>query len=499
MHRFIIFLSTALFNILPAQPIYFGPDIVVDTTTQDLVEQAYPAMDIDANGNLGIVWTEELTPLPNTSRYYITSILSSDGGQSFHSKAFVETDPMPIFDYRNRTRVIYDNFGNPVVGWGNYSFENWGGWINLTKSLNGGISYPGPYYTAYSRERGYDFCFDEDNNFYFCWIDDWEGTIEFIKSTDGGITFDTARTVVDVFNMGWNPEGGPISLLLNSSNTIHIFWSTLSPRRRIWLSKSFDGGETFLTPDTIIDFQHQQNVSDVVVIDDEFYLIFWGFISPTNQNIYFSYSTNNGQNFSLPQIIGDWPIGKIHHNPLTGLLIMVGSKVYRSLDLGQTFPDTAIIQADPGYSVGAHSINSDQSGNVYAIGIRSKANTPGKRHIMLKKTDLLVGIPSESSPAIPAFITLKQNYPNPFNSSTFIEYQFSKQANVKLSIIDVTGKEIYRIERKNTPPGNHSFYWDGRTQYGNPAASGVYFYTLRVSDPGQTSQGRVTKKMLLIR
>jgi len=406
---------------------------------------------------------------------------------------------MPIFDYRNRTRVIYDNFGNPVVGWGNYSFENWGGWINLTKSLNGGISYPGPYYTAYSRERGYDFCFDEDNNFYFCWIDDWERTIEFIKSTDGGITFDTARTVVDASNMGWNLEGGPISILLNSSNTIHIFWSTLSPRRRIWLSKSFDGGETFLTPDTIINFQHLQLGHDVVIVNDEFYLLFRGFISQTNNHLYFSYSTNNGQSFSNPQLIGGTELYYIHYNPLTGLLIRDGSKVYRSLDLGQTFPDTAIIQPDPGYSGGAYSINSDQSGNVYAIGIRSKANTPGKRHIMLKKTDLLVGIPSESSPAIPVHITLKQNYPNPFNSSTLIEYHLPNQANIKLAIFDVTGKEVCRFERGNAPPGNHSFYWDGRTQQGNPVASGLYFYTLRVSVPGQTSQGSLTKKMLLIR
>lgn len=503
MHRFVIFLLTVLFNILTAQPIYFGPDIVVDTTTQDLLDQGFPAMDIDSNGNLCIVWTEELTPLPNTSRYYISSILSSDGGQSFHNKTFVETDPLPIpspADLRGYTGVIYDNNGHPIVTWLDISYELLNSWVNLTKSLDGGASYPEPYFQDLCMDGTYDFYFDENNNFYFVWYDGWSGKIKFVKSTDGGLTFDSVKTVVNEFIWGWTVSSFlPPSLVLDSGGNIYVFFTSFSPQQKIWLSKSLDGGQTFLEPDTILNFQPQQKRPAVVVVNNEFYMVFSGFINLPNSYLYFSYSTNNGHNFSDPQLLGENKPYNIHYNPLTGLLILHGSKVYRSLDLGQTFPDTAIIQPDPGYSVGAHSINSDQSGNVYAIGIRRKANTPGKRHIMLKKTDLLIGIPSESSPTIPVHITLEQNYPNPFNSSTLIEYQLPGQANVKLAIFDVTGKEIYGFDRVNTPPGNYSFYWNGRTQQGNPAASGVYFYTLRVSTPGQTSQGSLTKKMLLIR
>lgn len=43
---------------------------------------------------------------------------------------------------------------------------------------------------------------------------------------------------------------------------------------------------------------------------------------------------------------------------------------------------------------------------------------------------------------LPEKYILEQNYPNPFNSETVIKFSISKKENVKLSVFDITGKEL---------------------------------------------------------
>ena len=79
------------------------------------------------------------------------------------------------------------------------------------------------------------------------------------------------------------------------------------------------------------------------------------------------------------------------------------------------------------------------------------------------------------------------NFPNPFNPETWIPYQLSKDAEVIITIYAVDGRGIRRLVLGHQPAGiyqsrSRAAYWDGRNEFGEPVASGVYFYTLTAGD-----------------
>ncbi len=86
---------------------------------------------------------------------------------------------------------------------------------------------------------------------------------------------------------------------------------------------------------------------------------------------------------------------------------------------------------------------------------------------------------------------LLQNYPNPFNPETWIPYQLSTDSEVVLSIYDSTGEPVRRFDLGYQHVGTYStrqkaVYWDGRNEFGETVASGVYFYHLATGDYAAT-------------
>jgi hypothetical protein len=82
---------------------------------------------------------------------------------------------------------------------------------------------------------------------------------------------------------------------------------------------------------------------------------------------------------------------------------------------------------------------------------------------------------------------LMQNFPNPFNPETWIPFALNNDGEVKVSIYDSVGRLVRELNlgQKNagiyvTP--NNAAYWDGKDQFGIPAASGVYFYRIQAGD-----------------
>ena len=100
------------------------------------------------------------------------------------------------------------------------------------------------------------------------------------------------------------------------------------------------------------------------------------------------------------------------------------------------------------------------------------------------------------SPAISVENTLLANYPNPFNPETWIPYQLSESADVSMSIYAVDGHLVRRLDLGHQVAGvyrsrSRAAYWDGRNEFGERIASGLYFYTLTAGD------FTATRKMLI--
>jgi len=78
-------------------------------------------------------------------------------------------------------------------------------------------------------------------------------------------------------------------------------------------------------------------------------------------------------------------------------------------------------------------------------------------------------------------------YPNPFTSSANINYAVPESSKVRLSIYDVTGKEVKLLVNKNQQPGNYQIKWNGDDDKGNHL-SGVYFIKLNTGNISSTNE-----------
>jgi hypothetical protein len=103
---------------------------------------------------------------------------------------------------------------------------------------------------------------------------------------------------------------------------------------------------------------------------------------------------------------------------------------------------------------------------------------------------LLVGSSSfvkENQQAItPESVKLLANYPNPFRTGTTIEYALPKDADVRLAVYDVLGRQVAVLEEGRRESGFHRVRWDVGDQ---ALSSGVYFYRLRAGE--KTKSGRM--------
>jgi hypothetical protein len=95
--------------------------------------------------------------------------------------------------------------------------------------------------------------------------------------------------------------------------------------------------------------------------------------------------------------------------------------------------------------------------------------------------------------SLPSDYTLSQNYPNPFNPSTTIGFTLPRQSYVSLVLFDILGRRVRQLVNDQLSAGKHEVTWDGRSETGQVAASGVYLYRL---EAGEFSSER---KMILLK
>ena len=93
---------------------------------------------------------------------------------------------------------------------------------------------------------------------------------------------------------------------------------------------------------------------------------------------------------------------------------------------------------------------------------------------------------------------LLPNYPNPFNPETWIPYHLANPSNVQITIYDTRGTVVRQLDLGHQREGyytnrSRAAYWDGRNDFGERVASGIYFYQL------QTDNMSLLRKMLILK
>ncbi len=86
------------------------------------------------------------------------------------------------------------------------------------------------------------------------------------------------------------------------------------------------------------------------------------------------------------------------------------------------------------------------------------------------------------------FFVQHQNYPNPFNPTTVISYSVPTSCQVRLTVLDILGREIVTLVDEQKFAGTYEVQFNASN-----LPSGIYFYRLTV---GTFSN---TKKMALVK
>ena len=94
---------------------------------------------------------------------------------------------------------------------------------------------------------------------------------------------------------------------------------------------------------------------------------------------------------------------------------------------------------------------------------------------------------------LPTKVKLNQYYPNPFNPITKISYEMPSDGFVKVSIIDMMGREVKTLVKSSQVSGMRSVTWNATDNNDQPVSAGVYLYKI------QTRGITKTRKMVFLK
>lgn len=243
-----------------------------------------------------------------------------------------------------------------------------------------------------------------------------------------------------------------------------------------------NAGETFTTTITISDMNAEQNnphkgAIAILVPDD------WSFISGT-------YNTPMGfgdmeLDTSVPPVWGNVdtiitkPTGMKWINLLSDQGYLHNANVVYeatiNLQVGQKGGDFPI-----GYLVTVNTIDmlkflNDQDYDQPLSGADTSMNHIVKVIGASSIDEQMIGTPDEYS--------LSQNYPNPFNPTTSFTYSLKESGDVKISIYDISGKEVKSLVDGFRSAGNYVVSVNA-----GDMASGIYYYRIKSKDFVQTNK-----------
>jgi flagellar hook assembly protein FlgD len=149
-------------------------------------------------------------------------------------------------------------------------------------------------------------------------------------------------------------------------------------------------------------------------------------------------------------------------------------------------------------------LNRYQSGKIrYQLNSLSE----GTHHLNIKVWDIL----NNSSTSATDFVVAKSadmalahvlNYPNPFSTATkfFVEHnQACDYLDVEVQIFTITGRVVKTMQQTVHNEGfrTEGIAWDGRDDFGDKLAKGVYIYKVTVQNSTGSKANKIEKLVIL--
>jgi len=280
----------------------FGQAVKIATTAS----QSFPSITLDSSGNLYGSWSN--IDFSTETFNGVEFSKSTDGGQSFSTHVVVDTEGLfPIVAVHGSN--VYMFYAKPTGTGENVNYY-------FARSTDGGSSFGTPYKVndadpvTGKMEDFADLQVDASGNIYAVWNDGRRtgGGIDiyFAKSTDDGVCFGTNVPVNDL--TAANADGlqfGP-ALAVSPSGDIYVVWrEEVSGEKRIYFGKSTDGGATFGSAVEVSaeDGSLNKTPSIAVTSTGEIYVAYPSFKNGI-EGIYITKSEDGGQTFvsSVPVV-----------------------------------------------------------------------------------------------------------------------------------------------------------------------------------------------------
>jgi hypothetical protein len=270
------------------------------------------------------------------------------------------------------------------------------------------------------------------------------------KSTNGGVNWDSAGLYLQQAGTeaGWNNAmwRSGTNLWFGTNNT------------RVYKSTNFGSTWTFGATTGSV---------------NSYSVAFNGNKGYTGQSVALT-STDGGSSWATATLLGTGTIYSFN-GVIDRFWYLRATRIYWSNDNGVTF-DTQYV------GTGTYlAMNLVQDGQV----IRGWAVTSAG--LITAYYETISGINNNQN-EIPNNYLLAQNYPNPFNPSTKISFMLPKAGDVRLTVIDILGREVATLVNGYRNAGTHTVDFDASN-----FASGVYFYRI---DAGTFTD---VKKMVLMK
>ncbi|UCG70011.1 MAG: exo-alpha-sialidase [Thermoplasmata archaeon] len=305
------------------------PNIKVNTGSEN---QTFPAMAIDSKGTLYVVWEDDRN---GDSDIYFAK--STDGGQTWtnpNKKVNIDTagDGFPNMD-QNTPCIAVDSEGTIYVAWTDDRWDDTD--IYFAKSTNGGVDWTNPNVrintdSTSTTQRNPTIAVDSEGVIYIAWQDQITGDydIHFARSTDGGGNW--TKPSVKVNSDTSSREQNNPSIAVDSSGTIFLVWQDNRWNNYdIYYAKSTNGGTSWTHPNIKINSDtgsaRQYNPSLAVSYTGTLYAA-WHDYRNANADIYFAYSTNQGENWTHPNLRVNQPPTDTQHVP--AIAVGINGPVY---------------------------------------------------------------------------------------------------------------------------------------------------------------------------
>lgn len=456
-----------------------------------------------------LVWrSDRLVPYGGQSTIYFDK--STDGGNTWGTDVRItDSDSAAIMP-----ALALGNDGTIYVSW--TDFRHITRQIYFAKSMDGGTTFtPGVHVQpATPDKQQFSSIAVNDSGYIFIAYEDFKNMpttaidIYCSRSTDGGNSFEEAVRVDDCPDSvdQWNPDIKAVN------NNVYILWrdfreDTTRLRATLHFSRSITSGNIFSPSILLSDSGHWVGAESITA-DSIYIYICWG----VSGDIYMTKSADSGNLFikpikniidasgqpfiqGYPSIACDDSGGVYCAWEDTRNYVNSARQIYfgYSKDYGDSFSLNYHLD-DRGDEDSAWlfkpTICANKKGEIFSAWQDGRNKIGGVNYDIYATGGYFTGIEGQPPSSSNAKAYCLKAYPNPFKGVVTIECQMPTKGAADISIYNITGQLIKRLESGQMIDGKCRVTWNGTDNAGNKIKGGIYLVCMKAD--GKTKISKTT-------